>query len=135
MTDSPRNKNIAALITSMYDAAAKFVSQSRAAGSLFVPQICTPGSLVDHFRDFPGENSAGSNKGRFAAMSGLNSATNEVRALLVLDSRIDLTIQERRTMYSLREISERGREVSDIVNDTRGMNGKRGVQSGPVLLC
>ncbi|TLD25676.1 hypothetical protein E2P81_ATG09333 [Venturia nashicola] len=76
MNDTPRNKNIAALITSMYDAAAKFVSQSRAGGPLSGPQTCTPGDLADHYSDFPGENSTASTtttKGRLASMGGMDS--------------------------------------------------------------
>lgn len=46
--------------------------------------------------------------------------TVEARALSALNSTIDLTMQERRMMYSQREISERGRWVSDVVNDIRG---------------
>jgi hypothetical protein len=57
MTESLRNKNIAALITSMYDVAAKFVAQSRAANALPGPQTCTPAALADHFSDLPGEHS------------------------------------------------------------------------------
>lgn len=69
MTDSPRNKNIATLITSMYDAAAKFVTQSRTANALPGPQTCTPGALADHFSDLPGEHSA---KPRVSISSGGN---------------------------------------------------------------
>jgi hypothetical protein len=69
MTDSPRNKNIAVLITSMYDAAAKFVAQSRATDALPGPPTCTPGALADHFSDLPGEHSA---KPRVSVSSGGN---------------------------------------------------------------
>ncbi|KAE9963906.1 hypothetical protein EG328_010959 [Venturia inaequalis] len=82
MNDSARNKNIATLITSMYDAAAKFVSQSRAAGALPGPQTCTPGALADHFSDLPGENNNSSNNNNnnnkrrltdVSALAGLNN--------------------------------------------------------------
>jgi len=75
MTDSPRNKNIAALITSMYDAAAKFVAQSRAAGSLPGPQTCTPAALADHFSDLPGERGQ---KPRVSISSGGNPSGTPV---------------------------------------------------------
>jgi hypothetical protein len=58
MGESPRNKAIASLITSMYDAAAKFVAQDRSSNAFPGPVSATAANLADYFSDIPGENSS-----------------------------------------------------------------------------
>jgi hypothetical protein len=61
MADSPRNKNIAALINAMYHAAANFVSQSRISSGGMGPESATAESLQHQFSDVPQTQESKSN--------------------------------------------------------------------------
>jgi hypothetical protein len=53
MLDSPRNKNIAALITAMYNAALNFTEQARLPSSAPGPESATAEALQRDFSDLP----------------------------------------------------------------------------------
>jgi hypothetical protein len=56
--DSPRNKNIASLITAMYHAATNFVSQARVNPNNMGPESTTAENLQHQFSDIPHEQTA-----------------------------------------------------------------------------
>jgi hypothetical protein len=53
MADSPRNKNIAALIAAMYNAASNFVNQARMRASGLGPDTATAEALQKNYSDLP----------------------------------------------------------------------------------